>query len=188
MQCRYTFSHFHLLSVLDSQNLQNPTKVLIENVTQQRCGSDEFFCGDKSPTGCISKDWVCDMSIDCSITEKDEENCKNFVCNPQQPNKCRTINKCLEDVKLCDGFPDCPDKSDEDNCVKPEKETVCDPYKQFKCARNNSCIEFNSVCNGIDDCGDMSDERPGGSKDNCMKTPCKPNNGGCEQVSYDLYL
>jgi len=51
----------------------------------------------------------------------------------------------------CDGFPECDDSSDEENCP------VCSAF-QFQCDKGG-CIDAQRRCNGEPDCTDHSDEQ-----------------------------
>lgn len=51
---------------------------------------------------------------------------------------------------MCDGFSECEDMSDEENCP------LCSP-KQFQCEKGQ-CIDLRKKCNGEYDCQDKSDE------------------------------
>jgi len=56
----------------------------------------------------------------------------------------------------CDGFPDCPDGEDEDDCLVLDS-SACDPYDQWTC-ENGDCISIEKKCDGDSDCNDGSDE------------------------------
>lgn len=58
--------------------------------------------------------------------------------------KCNNSANCIPDVWICDGEVDCPDGSDELDCVQ-----VCD---EFTC-NNSVCIPLDFVCDGSDNCG-----------------------------------
>ncbi|XP_067676070.1 adhesion G protein-coupled receptor L4-like isoform X2 [Haliotis asinina] len=60
---------------------------------------------------------------------------------------------CEQQSVLCDGYQDCDDSSDENNCSE---------IGYFMC-RNSTPIDSSLVCNGNDDCGDGSDEIPCGN-------------------------
>ncbi|XP_064481852.1 low-density lipoprotein receptor-related protein 1B-like isoform X2 [Ornithodoros turicata] len=68
---------------------------------------------------------------------------------------CADGKTCIRANLLCDGHPDCPNKSDEQNCVKLQ----CRPGL-FKCHvdSHERCIRSTRVCDGFADCDDRSDE------------------------------
>ena len=62
---------------------------------------------------------------------------------------------CIPKWQVCDGVPQCHDKSDELTCAVITN--GCNTT-QFKCA-NRKCIANAFVCDSKDDCGDASDEK-----------------------------
>ncbi|KAM3718657.1 Basement membrane proteoglycan [Dirofilaria immitis] len=62
-------------------------------------------------------------------------------------------NECVKSEYVCDGEPDCRDRSDEQNCPSLRS---CEP-NEFKC-NNGRCVQKMWLCDGDDDCGDNSDE------------------------------
>lgn len=60
---------------------------------------------------------------------------------------------CIAKEKRCDGYFDCRNEKDEQNCPG-----VSCRLDQFRCANGQRCIELNQKCDHRNDCGDNSDE------------------------------
>lgn len=114
---------------------------------------------------CISSSFRCDGHYDCP-NEDDEMNCREYVphhenteCNSDEF-KCTLDGLCLPLEHVCDGQPQCIDKSDEI--------LGCEQIK-WKCehgflCKNGHCLANKKwLCDDHDDCGDGSDEN------NCRK-------------------
>jgi len=71
---------------------------------------------------------------------------------------CQNIVAPENGTNVCDGYVDCPDKSDELGCICPENMFKCDCYNG-DCSVGWGCIQPILQCNGEVDCVDGSDEK-----------------------------
>lgn len=123
-----------------------------------------FKCTDGK---CISSSFRCDGHFDCQ-NQEDEKNCSDYVphheiseCHSDEF-ACTMDGLCLPLEQVCDGVPQCIDKSDEDlGCKQLESKCV----HGFMCKNQHCLTEKSWVCDGQDDCHDGSDEI------NCRKNP-----------------
>lgn len=82
---------------------------------------------------------------------------------------CADDSICYAVEEACDGFFDCPDKSDEIDCEgiynlkKTDKIISCSETEIFTCEDNSQRICADKICDRIQDCDDSSDEA------NCSK-------------------
>lgn len=123
------------------------------------CADHEVYCNGV----CINKDIksVCNKKTVAPIPE---------VCSSTTEFLCENSAICLSRSRVCDGYPDCPDGSD-------ERMSECDTLScfdtEFMCA-SGSCILKTWTCDGDEDCNDGSDEL------NCVNTTCAPGFYQCQ--------
>jgi len=115
-----------------------------------KCADGELSCGDNS-TYCYHPAFICDGSLDCLDTAKDELDCGSHTCEEGQF-QCK-IGHCIAADKRCDHRYDCHDSSDEEDCV-----WTCDNVTEFKCAVSGRCLQLDMRCDGTLDCGAGNDD------------------------------
>ncbi|KAA8592929.1 hypothetical protein FQN60_018384, partial [Etheostoma spectabile] len=99
------------------------------------CETDQFQCAHGMK--CIVQSQVCDVDEGCSATE--------FKCANGQ---------CVSATMLCDGHPDCSDRSDEEGCSDAP---VC--TTKHRCPHSKECLVQDWFCDGDQDCKDGTDEK-----------------------------
>ncbi|KAL5006766.1 hypothetical protein ScPMuIL_015572 [Solemya velum] len=139
----------------------------------ETCADDEMQCSDCM---CIHQYEICDGLEDCPEGE-DENNCPgqpteaprttpgcNTTCSESEY-QCRDC-VCINQEEVCDGYEDCTDGDDEQNCAgqpteaprtTPGCNTTCSE-NEYQC-RDCVCINLEEVCDGYEDCTDGDDEQ-----------------------------
>ncbi|KAK7861738.1 hypothetical protein R5R35_014371 [Gryllus longicercus] len=118
----------------------------------QKCKDSEFRC-PKERNLCLPLEARCNGSSECPKGE-DELNCggcskHEFLCD---------INRCIDELWVCDGMKDCDDGSDEEQRLCGRITGSPGPCNGFRCD-SGECIELSKACDNIPQCADHSDER-----------------------------
>jgi len=62
--------------------------------------------------------------------------------------------QCVSATMLCDGHPDCQDRTDEDGCTNTPACTT-----KLRCPQSQECLVQEWICDGDQDCKDGTDEK-----------------------------
>jgi len=82
---------------------------------------------------------------------------EDFRCEVNGPSS----GPCLPKHKRCDGYYDCRNHKDEENCGSAMN--ISCPLDKFRCLNGQKCIDPKLKCDHQNNCGDNSDE------ENCSK-------------------
>jgi len=105
------------------------------------CQPNEVRCADSSRgRKCVQKFWTCDGDRDCDDGSDEQQSYCQYLPQPQYCRasefRCTSVNGtngnpvCVPRAFQCDGYTDCPDRSDEIGCAKPT--IVSTPERQVQ--------------------------------------------------------
>lgn len=126
-----------LPAILKCDGVQHCANAADESNCAETCSDDQFHCTWQHK--CIPEAWQCDGKADCAGGE-DEHLCD---CEPNEF-KCNT-GRCVTADSVCDGEPQCPDLSDEWNCLNLTKTSTNDGHVNVLKIRR-TMDEFDVVC------------------------------------------
>ncbi|XP_059214408.1 low-density lipoprotein receptor-related protein 2 isoform X2 [Centropristis striata] len=152
-----------------------PEAEVCDGKSQCRDQSDELDCWKKTKScehrctdgkRCIPKKFLCDGEKDC-LDGSDEVGCDPVnAASTETPivetpaSTCFTPSMlcpdsalCISQNQQCDGQRDCPDGSDENNCM-----VQCKNPGDFLCRNRRNCVPMMQMCDGRAHCPDGSDE------------------------------
>ncbi|XP_048259163.1 low-density lipoprotein receptor-related protein 1-like isoform X13 [Haliotis rufescens] len=129
--------------------------------------------------GCGGNDNRFEKEDECESTCVTNDGTGGAPCSPGS-SRCRNIEKCIPDTRLCDGFNDCGDNSDEEQCQTIDANKQCGTG-QSMCSSIRKCVADSQRCDGHDDCGDNSDE-DGCQSTDTNKNPCGRGRSMCRSV------
>ena len=152
----------------------------------------------------------CSCPVDLVLDSGEAQCIEPPTCGPDHFTCASGIPDCIPLTWMCDGLPECGDKSDEENCPRcsagkfhcdngqcisyrehcdgipqcsdESDEKMCCSVDEFKC-KNNECIDAGHRCNGMKNCQDGSDE-----EDCSNHSPINANNlpGGSQTAQYTV--
>ena len=187
--CEYNAGTVHRFSELRSENITVDTLVQRWTFTLEQLEQYSLFLNDPNGTD----GWICRCShresfgkhceyrlpvgktfeetLEWQLIMRNENQEKvqiygDVVC--YQTLECNSGMLCLDWREICDGFQQCLEGKDEENCDLLEMNR-CDLDDEYRCA-NGMCIPEEFFLDGDLDCLDWSDERPFNDSWECPQT------------------